>query len=153
LGPDRAGMIDPDSAAGKIVVFVYARLADGHPDMRSQRFLPAFPRPAAGLIYVLPQLPPVTIYTRLKRFSVATTARMPLAFLIGEATERALFGADPAIGAHASGTLGGRVRYLGPDTIQARNVVAILRGSDSKRSQEYVGIGAHNDHVGTATFG
>src|SRR5260370_37378875 len=30
----------------------------------------------------------------------------------------------------------------------ARNVVAILRGSDPALRNEYVGIGAHNDHIG-----
>ncbi len=32
-----------------------------------------------------------------------------------------------------------------------RNVIAILPGSDPKLRGEYVAIGAHNDHVGTAT--
>ena len=36
-----------------------------------------------------------------------------------------------------------------------RNVVAILRGSDPKLRNEYIALGAHNDHVGygTASFG
>jgi hypothetical protein len=33
----------------------------------------------------------------------------------------------------------------------ARNVIAILPGSDPSRSTQYVLVGAHNDHVGTAT--
>ncbi|MDO8502613.1 MAG: M20/M25/M40 family metallo-hydrolase [Gemmatimonadaceae bacterium] len=33
----------------------------------------------------------------------------------------------------------------------ARNVIAILRGSDPVLRNEYVAIGAHNDHIGTRT--
>lgn len=35
----------------------------------------------------------------------------------------------------------------------ARNVIAILPGSDPARAAEYVLVGAHNDHVGTAAVG
>ena len=35
-----------------------------------------------------------------------------------------------------------------PDSGTARNVIAILRGSDPVLRDEYVAIGAHNDHVG-----
>jgi hypothetical protein len=35
----------------------------------------------------------------------------------------------------------------------ARNVVAILPGSDPSRANEYVLVGAHNDHVGTNAVG
>src|SRR5204863_5293023 len=33
----------------------------------------------------------------------------------------------------------------------ARNVVAVIRGSDPKLRDEYVAIGAHNDHIGWST--
>ena len=34
----------------------------------------------------------------------------------------------------------------------ARNVIAVLPGSDPARAAEYVLVGAHNDHLGTATI-
>jgi hypothetical protein len=37
------------------------------------------------------------------------------------------------------------------DAAPARNVVAIVRGSDPKLRGEYVALGAHNDHVGFGT--
>jgi hypothetical protein len=37
------------------------------------------------------------------------------------------------------------------DPAPARNVVAIIRGSDPKLRGEYVALGAHNDHVGLGT--
>ena len=40
-----------------------------------------------------------------------------------------------------------------PTTAPARNVIAILPGSDPALAGEYVLVGAHNDHVGTAAAG
>ena len=38
-----------------------------------------------------------------------------------------------------------------PSEFPARNVVAVIRGSDPKLRDEYVAIGAHNDHIGWST--
>jgi hypothetical protein len=38
-----------------------------------------------------------------------------------------------------------------PSEYPARNVVAVIRGSDPKLRDEYVAIGAHNDHIGWST--
>ncbi|HMG70808.1 MAG TPA: M28 family peptidase, partial [Gemmatimonadaceae bacterium] len=38
-----------------------------------------------------------------------------------------------------------------PVQYPARNVVAVIRGSDPKLRDEYVAIGAHNDHIGWST--
>jgi hypothetical protein len=43
-----------------------------------------------------------------------------------------------------------RVRGGGEPTVPARNVIGVLRGSDSVLRNEYVVISAHNDHVGVA---
>ena len=40
-----------------------------------------------------------------------------------------------------------------PSRWAARNVIAILPGSDPARAGEYVLVGAHNDHVGTSPVG
>ncbi|HXB24672.1 MAG TPA: M28 family peptidase [Gemmatimonadaceae bacterium] len=158
LGTDAKALISPDSGAGEIVVFAVALFPDGRPDPRSGRYLPAFHRPPLGVVFVLPTLPPVTIYSTLRRFSVPSSSAHPgpLSFQIGAATALALFG-DPVerltVGTVARGVLGGRIRYLAPETIQARNVVAILPGSDPARRGEYVAMGAHNDHVGIGAFG
>jgi hypothetical protein len=44
-------------------------------------------------------------------------------------------------------TVGANVKFV-DEPAPARNVVAILRGSDPKLRNEYVAIGAHNDHLG-----
>ncbi|HMH25119.1 MAG TPA: M28 family peptidase, partial [Gemmatimonadaceae bacterium] len=38
-----------------------------------------------------------------------------------------------------------------PTEYPARNVVAMIRGSDPKLREQYVAIGAHNDHIGWST--
>jgi hypothetical protein len=162
LGPDPSAMISEDAAGGKIVVFAYGRLPDGGVDLRSGRFTPHFRQMPIALVPVLPQAPTMTLYTRLKRFSVLSPARAangvtvtPLILQIGAATAQELFGApidNLKVGTVARGKLGGAIHYFPPDTVQARNVVAILPGSDPARSGEYVAMGAHNDHLGIAAF-
>jgi hypothetical protein len=49
------------------------------------------------------------------------------------------------------GTVTASLDFVETPTEWARNVVAILPGSDPKLKYQYVAIGAHNDHVGFAT--
>ncbi len=44
-------------------------------------------------------------------------------------------------------TVRGSVKFI-ESPVPARNVVAILEGSDRKLRSEYVALGAHNDHIG-----
>ncbi|MGH7537405.1 MAG: M28 family peptidase [Gemmatimonadales bacterium] len=61
---------------------------------------------------------------------------------------RSLAGAAPGT---AGGTVRGRVAFVDVPA-PARNVVALLPGSDAKLKGTYVAIGAHNDHVGFGHF-
>lgn len=65
-----------------------------------------------------------------------------------------LFGGQP-VGSMALGTVGGTVNasldYVELPSEFARNVVAIIPGSDPVLKHQYVAIGAHNDHVGFNT--
>ncbi|MCC6318060.1 MAG: M28 family peptidase [Gemmatimonadaceae bacterium] len=65
-----------------------------------------------------------------------------------------LFGGQP-VAAMARGTTGGTVNasldYVELPSQYARNVVAIIPGSDPVLRHQYVAIGAHNDHVGFNT--
>ena len=65
-----------------------------------------------------------------------------------------LFGVE-SIDALAPGTRGGTVNasleYVESPSDYARNVVAILPGSDPALAGQYVALGAHNDHVGLTT--
>jgi hypothetical protein len=64
-----------------------------------------------------------------------------------------LFG-KPSLDGLAPGTSGGVVNalldFVEVPTNYGRNVVAIIPGSDPVLKHQYVGVGAHNDHVGFA---
>ncbi len=67
------------------------------------------------------------------------------------AAARALLGVDPAAAAVSAlgGPLTGGVRYArAPLAFAARNVIAVLPGSDPTMRHSYVAISAHHDHVG-----
>src|SRR5205814_3336035 len=77
------------------------------------------------------------------------TTKLPAYVYVSHAGARALLGA-PA-DSMKPGALGKTVRGAVAFTetpAPARNVVAILPGSDPKLRGEYVATGAHNDHVG-----
>ncbi|MBL8961490.1 MAG: M28 family peptidase [Gemmatimonadetes bacterium] len=70
------------------------------------------------------------------------------------AAAAALFGGQP-VERLRPGTLGGTVNasldYVALPSNYARNVVAVIPGSDPQLKGQYVALGAHNDHVGFNT--
>lgn len=144
--------------AGKLVVFTLAARPDGSPDPRSTRFLPrAQLQSAAAVAIVYPGGAPQTAADTYKQRRFALPGRadshFPILLLIGPTTADALFGGalkSVSVGTVTPPALTGAVRYTGPDTVWARNVVAILPGADPARRGEYVAMGAHNDHIGVA---
>jgi len=77
------------------------------------------------------------------------TASMPLTIAVTAAAVPSFLGVP--IENARPGTLGrtlrGDVRYINTEA-PARNVVAILPGSDPQLKNQYVALGAHSDHVG-----
>lgn len=78
----------------------------------------------------------------------------PPAAIITAATARRLFGSAPA--ELSVGTVGKPITGQWDDAwrkgaVPARNVIAVLPGSDPARAGEYVLVGAHNDHNGITT--
>ncbi|MDO8501056.1 MAG: M28 family peptidase [Gemmatimonadaceae bacterium] len=78
---------------------------------------------------------------------------LPFGLLISRATAEKMMGSR--LGSLQPGTRGGNVqadvRFAErPVTAPARNVIAILRGSDPALRGEYVAIGAHSDHIAVA---
>src|SRR5207253_6102340 len=74
---------------------------------------------------------------------------LPTYLYLSAAAARRLLGV--AIDSARVGTVGKTVQgsvTFGEQPAPARNVVAILPGSDPKLRGEYVAIGAHNDHIG-----
>jgi len=77
-----------------------------------------------------------------------------LTLVVTPTAARTLLGADPA--SATRGQSGQSVTLnlvFDEEWAPARNVVAIIPGSDPKLKGEYVALGAHNDHIGYSTTG
>ena len=152
-------MINPEQAAGKFVVLGAHTDANVPPPQQVNRaqILSRF-RGAAGIAVVALETFPAPALnffrqpqTILKDAAAlpSDTTKLPAYVYVSHAGARALLGA-PA-DSMKPGALGKTVRGAVAFTetpAPARNVVAILPGSDPKLRGEYVAIGAHNDHVG-----
>jgi hypothetical protein len=149
---DTAGVLDPAQAAGKLVVFGPPRGQLGAEGLAGavRRY-----HAAAGIaIAILNFVPPAQIAS-LKQPPPGMESELPdgpLGLLINFATLGTLFGTT--LDSLAPGRVGqpirGTVRYsLTPAAFPARNVIAVVRGSDPALAHEYVVIGAHNDHIGS----
>ncbi len=144
-------------SAGKFVVLGPA-LKDGKPS--PNLFIhgppPAVPGAAAVAFATLDLVPQNEIeFLRQPQAVVTTTVderrTIPLGLLIGSSMAARLFGApvDSLKPGTTGKPVGGQVKFTATHTAApARNVVAILPGSDPRLRGEYVAIGAHNDHLG-----
>jgi hypothetical protein len=148
---DTTRWIPMAQAAGKVVVFD----VPAGTDLRAARVSAARWRGAAAIaIAVLEQVPAEFLATLREGRPVADTNRiatlLPTIWLSRAAAQRVMNGdlAQMAPGA-AGGTLSGRIDVMRiPVAYPARNVVAILRGSDPALAGQYLSLSAHNDHVG-----
>jgi hypothetical protein len=140
-----------EQAAGKFIVLGARRIAQVNRGMLLAKY-----RTAAGIAVVtFEPFPPQAInffrqpQTILRDAPVTDTTSLPVYLYVNVGGARTLLGAPlDSLRAGATGkTIHGSVSFV--DTpAPARNVVAILPGSDPKLRGEYVAIGAHNDHVG-----
>ena len=154
---DSASLIDPAAAAGKLVVLAAKPNAlniNGPGGINrfliSRRFMNA-----AGIAVVaLEQAPPQLLQIFQAPNQVLKGDEEPVVpnFLyVTQRVARDLLGTSVdsatrgALGATISSTPGFSET---PVKYPARNVVAMIRGSDPKLRNEYVAIGAHNDHIG-----
>ncbi len=149
----------PDSlVAGHAVVLTIARDGDGSRSMRGLggrlASRPNLARAAMVVIVGLDLLGPESVASigagRLTVDTTLSAAAVPM-LLVSPAAAEAMLGAPLAgLAPGAAGkTLDAAVGYVrAPTPYTARNVVAVLRGSDPKLRHEYVALTAHNDHVG-----
>jgi hypothetical protein len=145
---DSAKSISPTQAVGKVVVVTSSGGA------AVQRY--------PGAVGVITVIQPEQ-FARLRGFSSGRSTRMRsdadtvhtrLTLAIPPATVQKLVGVplENARPGTPGRTLHGTVQ-LTTIGAPARNVVAILRGSDPKLRGEYVALGAHNDHLGLRRTG
>jgi peptidase M28-like protein len=151
---DSASMISRDSVAGKVVVF---GVSSAPGSLRSIRGAARFaPNAAAVVIVSPPQM--LALTRRASTFvddpsSPARAAAIPLLLVTAPAVAKMF---DAPLDGLKAGVVGKPVSAnisfnVAPVPFPARNVVAILPGSDRKLKGQYVAIGAHNDHVGMNT--
>jgi hypothetical protein len=88
--------------------------------------------------------------------TLAMRGRLPVQFTYGVSHRAAEVMLGAPLASATAGMLGrriaGDIRYTETEA-PARNVVAILRGSDPRLAGQYVALGAHNDHTGIARAG
>ncbi|MFN2570491.1 MAG: M28 family peptidase [Gemmatimonadales bacterium] len=152
-------MLAPEQAAGKFIVIGVRSGPNLPPSAQVNRgaLLSRF-RTAAGIaVAALETFPPQAIaFFRQPQTSMAETpaggsdtTSLPVYVYVNAAGARLLLGTplDSARVGAAGKTVRGVVQFTEAPA-PARNVVAILQGSDPALRGEYVAIGAHNDHIG-----
>ena len=155
---DTASMSPPAVGAGKVVI---VRAAPGMPIfLAAQRAASRYPQAVAvafanqdaivkqvGLYFADGQV-------TLKNDEMPARATTPGLIIMGTRLTSALVSGD--LETLAAGKAGKTVRgSLGfvETTAPARNVIAILPGTDPALRGEYVALGAHNDHIGVRKGG
>ena len=148
-------LITPEQASGKVVVIAVPRGWQANRGALIQQYLGAAAIAVATLdsmpaniqlLYqkpsvimrggVEPQLPPIPSFFYSTRAMTEAMLAGPLQSLKAG-----------VLGKSVTGTLA----YVEAQAPGARNVVAILPGSDAALRGEYVAIGAHSDHIGFST--
>jgi len=154
---DTAMMIPPAQAAGKFIVIAIPNGPDGRPRWQVNRFsLSQYYADATGIaVASLDAMDPETRQLLTEpnidlQSPESRTAKVPAFLYVSRAMSEALLGGPPR--GMTRGTASGRVisgsLRFGEVRAPARNVIAILPGSDPALKGEYVAIGAHNDHIG-----
>jgi len=157
---DSASLIDATQASGKLVVLRLspssASPGTGGGVNRSQvtrRFSTAAGIAVASLEAMAPQL--VQIYQQKNQLvKDATDPSVPSFMYVTQRVANSLLNAsiDSLKSGAAGATVSSTPRYREAHVeFPGRNVVAVIRGSDPKLREQYIAIGAHNDHVGFST--
>src|SRR6185436_2517438 len=148
--PDSASLIPPDSVVGKVMVL---NVTPGTSPRAIAGFASRYRGMLATLQVRLDQMGPEVVARYRDGRPVADSSRNPRAgavAFISQAALRTIFdGTDTPKPGTAGRPLTGHFDFVRSATpYPARNVVAILRGSDPALRNQYVSLSAHNDHVG-----
>ncbi|HET9984857.1 MAG TPA: M28 family peptidase [Longimicrobiales bacterium] len=151
-------VIPPAEAAGKLVVFLPPLGPDGKPSWQFWRASEVFQYGQAAAIGIASlDETPTGLLDGIDEMLVSVGAQgMPdrafaLGLVLSSAAAERLLGKplDQLEPGAAGSPVTAQLDYASGAAVNpARNVVAILPGSDPKLKGEYVAIGAHNDHIG-----
>ena len=156
LTGDSTGALPPDQVRGKLLLTYPAQRGAGRGGFggRSGR------GGGAAVIATIEEITPAALRLATHPREGQVTLKTPPAsgqpgivtLTVTPSAAQALLGADPSV---ASKGQNGKTATLHlvfhEEPAPARNVVAIIPGSDAKLRGEYVALGAHNDHVGYLT--
>jgi len=155
---DATTRITAAAAVGKLVIVTFSGSIAGNPPRTPNRgqVNQAYPGAAGIAIVSREEIPPATLvgYQQPSAFLMgAQSPPLPVYVYITREMAEAMLGRPLATA--TPGTVGtpvrGTVKWANsPSRSPARNVVAILRGSDARLRNTYVAIGAHNDHIGNS---
>jgi hypothetical protein len=150
---DTAAALSPELAAGKLVVLGPPRGAQS-PEAGLGAAVRRYAQ-AAGIAFAMLDFIPQEQMGFLREPPPGMESELPegpLGLLIGFKALGTMFGVslDSLTPGRVGHTVQGAIRFsLSPGAFPSRNVIAVVRGSDPALRNEYVVIGAHNDHVGT----
>ena len=161
---DSFSLLTPEQGSGRVVVLSAPLNANARPSgtyaTAAADAVARFPTAIAIAIVSLDFVTPATMNSLRSRSVALVTGRdsistRPAGILLSVRAAAKIFGAS--LDSLRPGALGmpltARIAFIdGPVEAPARNVVAILRGSDPKLRGEYIAIGAHNDHLGVASI-
>ena len=154
---DSASLIDPSAAAGKLVVLRINPngVTQGSGGGVNRGIVTRLYSSAAGIaIASMESMPPqmIQLFQQPNQLlKEGSDPALPSFLYVNRRIADALVASsiDSAKPGHLGATVTATPKFVEvPTQYPARNVVALIRGSDPKLRDEYVAIGAHNDHVG-----
>ena len=157
---DSASLIAPSAAAGKLVVLKVnpAGVTQGSGGGVNRSLATRYFQNAAGIAVASLEAMPAQMIQIFQQpnqlLKEAADPELPSFLYVNKNLANALLNAN--IDSAKAGALGATVTSTpkfseSPVEYPARNVVGVIRGSDPKLRDEYVAIGAHNDHIGWST--
>jgi hypothetical protein len=153
---DPQRLVPSSTVAGKVAIVTAAKdsLGRGNFNVNRAQIIARFPDAAAIAVVTMDYTPPGYVDQIYRPPQIAQkgggeTRPGPNYFYVTKAVARAMLGADAesAQPGMQGMTVRGQMRFVSRSA-PARNVIAILPGSDPVLRNQYVAIGAHNDHVG-----
>ncbi len=156
---DSAGWPTAEQSAGKLLVFRPPHGGDLRATFHAMllfRRSPRFARAAGFAFTGLDQLPPDVASQVVQNRVTTDTLMFSLvrgSVLVTASAAATLLGVplDSATPGLVGPTVSGSVAFTRvPLAYPARNVIAVLRGSDPALASTYVSLSAHNDHIGYA---